>query len=143
MTKKLFVGSLPYSVTDQDLEGIFAEIGQVVSSKVIINNEDGRSKGFGFVEMSTAEEANLAIEKLNGASMDGRNILVSLARPQEPRTGGGGGRSSGGGYGGGRSSGGGGGYGGGRDGGGYGGGRSSGGGGGYGGGRDGGGRSSY
>jgi RNA recognition motif-containing protein len=126
MTKKLFVGSLPYSVTDQDLEGIFAEVGQVVSSKVIINNEDGRSKGFGFVEMSTAEEATQAIEKLNGASLEGRNILVSLARPQEPRSGG---RSGGGGYGGGRS-----------NGGGYGGGRSS---GGYGGGRDGGGRSSY
>ncbi len=134
MTKKLFVGSLPYSVTDQDLEGIFAEIGQVVSSKVIINNEDGRSKGFGFVEMSTAEEATQAIEKLNGANMEGRNILVSLARPQESRTGGGGRSGGGGGYGGGRSSGG---YGGGRDGGGYGGGRSS---GGYGGGRDGGGR---
>ena len=131
MTKKLFVGSLPYSVTDQDLEGIFAEIGQVVSSKVIINNEDGRSKGFGFVEMGSAEEATQAIEKLNGASIEGRNILVSLARPQESRSGGGGGRSGGGGgYGGGRSSGG---YGGG----GYGGGRSS---GGYGGGRDGGGR---
>ena len=134
MTKKLFVGSLPYSVTDQDLEGIFADMGQVVSAKVIINNEDGRSKGFGFVEMGTAEEATQAIEKLNGASMEGRSILVSLARPQESRSGGGGGRSGGGGgYGGGRSSGG---YGGGRDGGG----RSS---GGYGGGRDGGGRGSY
>lgn len=139
MTKKLFVGSLPYSTTDQDLGEMFGEHGQVLSAKVIINNEDGRSKGFGFVEMSTAEEATLAIEKLNGANMEGRNIIVSLARPQEPRSGGSGGRSGGGGYGGGRS--GGGGYGGGRDGGGYGGGRS--GGGGYGGGRDGGGRSSY
>ncbi len=123
MTKKLFVGSLPYSVTDQDLEGIFAEMGQVVSAKVIMNNEDGRSKGFGFVEMGSAEEATQAIEKLNGANVSGRNILVSLARPQESRSGG----RSGGGYGGGRS------------GGGYGGGRSS---GGYGS-RDGGGRGSY
>ena len=129
MTKKLFVGSLPYTVQDQDLQGIFAEIGQVVSAKVIINNEDGRSKGFGFVEMSTAEEATQAIEKLNGASMEGRNIIVSLARPQESRSGGSGGRSGGGSYGGGGN------------GGGYGGGRSGGGnGGGYGGGRDGGGR---
>ena len=128
MTKKLFVGSLPYSVTDQDLEGIFADMGQVVSAKVIINNEDGRSKGFGFVEMGSPEEATQAIEKLNGASIEGRNILVSLARPQESRSGGGGG--SRGGYSGGRSSGG---YNGG-------GGRSS---GGYGSNRDGGGRGSY
>ena len=119
MTKKLFVGSLPYSVTDQDLEGIFADMGQVVSAKVIINNEDGRSKGFGFVEMGSPEEATQAIEKLNGASIEGRNILVSLARPQESRSGGSGGGGRGG-YSGGRSSG-----------------------GGYGSNRDGGGRGSY
>ncbi len=91
---KLFVGSLPYSVRDEHLGQIFAEIGQVVSAKVIMDNESGRSKGFGFVEMSSAEEAKTAVEKLNGATVEGRQILVSEARPQ--RAGGGSGGSRGG-----------------------------------------------
>ena len=143
MGKKLYVGSLSYSTTDDGLEQFFAQAGAVESARIITDRETGRAKGFGFVEMSTDAEAANAISMLNGATLDGRALIVSEARPQENggRSGGGGygggGRSGGGGYGGGggRSSGGGGGYGGG--------GRSSGGGGGYGGGgRSGGGRSS-
>ena len=118
MGKKLYVGNLPYSTTDSSLQAHFAQAGNVTSAKVITDRDSGRSKGFGFVEMSTDQEAADAITKLNGQPMDGRPIMVSEARPQAPREGGGG-RSGGGGYGGG--GGGGGGYGGG-GGGGYGGG---------------------
>ena len=145
MNKKLYVSNLAFSINDEILGEVFAEAGSVVSAKVITDRDTGRSKGFGFVEMSTDEEATDAISKLNGLDLQGRPIGVSEARPQLPResrgSGGGYGGGGGGGYGGGRDSGGGGrgGYGGGGGGGGYGGGgggRDSGGGGrgGYGGG---------
>ena len=102
MANKLFVGSLSYTVTDQSLADAFAQAGSVVSAKVIIDRMTGRSKGFGFVEMASQEEANKAIELWNGKQLDGRPVIVNEARPMEPRTGGGGG----GGYRGGGSSGG-------------------------------------
>jgi RNA recognition motif-containing protein len=100
MGKKLYVGNLPYSVDDDSLHHKFAEFGAVASAKVITDRETGRSKGFGFVEMDTDSDADAAIDKLNGAEMDGRAINVSEAKPQAPREGGGGSRG-GGGYGGG------------------------------------------
>jgi hypothetical protein len=145
MGNKLYVGNLPYSVRDGDLEQAFGEFGAVTSAKVMMERDTGRSKGFGFVEMGSDDEAQAAINGMNGQPLGGRNVVVNEARPMEarpPRTGGGGfgggRREGGGGYGGG-GGGGGGGYGGGREGGGggYGGGRE--GGGGYGGGREGGG----
>jgi RNA recognition motif-containing protein len=102
MGKKLYVGNLPYSATDQVLFDTFSQCGNVESAKIIIDRETGRSKGFGFVEMSTDEEATDAIEKFNGADYDGRAITVNEARPQAPRenrSGGGGGGGGGGGYG--------------------------------------------
>jgi RNA recognition motif-containing protein len=103
MSKKLYVGNLPYSVDDQSLEEFFAQAGAVESAKVITDRETGRSKGFGFVEMATPEEAEGAIQKLNGQDLDGRPVRVSEAKPQESRGGGGGGRGGfGGGGGGGR-----------------------------------------
>ncbi|MGZ5846138.1 MAG: RNA recognition motif domain-containing protein [Ramlibacter sp.] len=136
MGNKLYVGNLPYSVRDSDLEQAFGQFGAVTSAKVMMERDTGRSKGFGFVEMGSDAEAQAAIEGMNGQPLGGRSVVVNEARPMESRPRGfGGGGSGGGGYGGG---GGGGGYGGG--GGGYGGGGGrSGGGGGYGGG--GGGRS--
>jgi len=138
MGNKLYVGNLPYSVRDGDLEQAFGEFGVVTSAKVMMERDTGRSKGFGFVEMGSDDEAQAAINGMNGQPLGGRNVVVNEARPMEarpPRTGGFGG--GGGGFGGGRREGGGG-YGGGREGGGgYGGGRE--GGGGYGGGREGGG----
>ncbi len=136
MGKKLYVGNLPYSVRDGDLEQAFGQFGAVTSAKVMMERDTGRSKGFGFVEMGTDEEAAAAINGMNGQPLGGRSIVVNEARPMEdrpPRTGGfgGGGRREGGG--GGSGGGGGGGYGGGGGGGGYGGGRREGG-GGYGGG---------
>ncbi len=144
MGNKLYVGNLPYSVRDGDLEQAFGAFGAVTSAKVMMERDTGRSKGFGFVEMGSDAEAQAAIEGMNGQSLGGRNVVVNEARPMEarpPSTGGGGfggPRGGGGGYGGG-----GGGYGGG-GGGGYGGGRREGG-GGYGGGEGGGGgfRSPY
>lgn len=86
MATKLFVGSLPYSVDDQQLADIFAEAGEVVSARVIKDREKGdRSKGFGFVEMRTEEEAQKAIDNINGLEIEGRTITVSPARPQENR----------------------------------------------------------
>ena len=134
MGNKLYVGNLPYSVRDSDLEQAFGQFGSVTSAKVMMERDTGRSKGFGFVEMGSDAEAQAAIQGMNGQPLGGRGIVVNEARPMEPRpprSGGGFGGSGGGGYGGGGRSGGGGGYGGG--GGGYGGGR-EGGGGGYGGG---------
>jgi RNA recognition motif-containing protein len=113
MGKKLYVGNLPYSATDKSLGDHFAAAGTVESAKVIMDRDSGRSKGFGFVEMSTDDEAAQAIERLNNQVMDGRPLNVSEARPQAPREGGGGGRGFGGGGGGGGYGGGGGGYGGG------------------------------
>ena len=132
MGKKLYVGNLPYSVRDGDLEQAFGQFGSVTSAKVMMERDTGRSKGFGFVEMGTDEEAQSAINGMNGQPLGGRSVVVNEARPMEERPprsggggfGGGGRREGGGGYGGG----GGGGYGGG------GGGRREGGGGGYGGG---------
>jgi hypothetical protein len=98
MGKRIFVGNLPFSATDQVLSDTFAQYGAVASAKVITDRATGRSKGFGFVEMATDAEALTAIEKLNGAEYEGRTITVNEAREMEPREGGGGGR---GGYGGG------------------------------------------
>lgn len=92
MGKKLYVGNLPYSANDQALGDAFAEFGTVTSAKVIMDRDSGRSKGFGFVEMSTDEEASNAISKLNGQEWEGRQMNVSEAKPQAPREGGGGGR---------------------------------------------------
>lgn len=100
MAKKLYVGNLSYNINDEDLMNRFAEFGTVTSAKVITDRETGRSKGFGFVEMESDDQANSAIDKLNGADFQGRNISVSEARPQAPREfrggGGGGGFRSGG-----------------------------------------------
>ena len=104
MGKKLYVGNLPYSVTDSVLQGMFEPHGAVQSAQVIMDRDTGRSKGFGFVEMSDAGQADAAINALNGQDMEGRNLTVNEARPREERSGGGGGgrgRSGGGGYGGG------------------------------------------
>ncbi|MBB3180407.1 RNA-binding protein [Variovorax sp. Sphag1AA] len=130
MGNKLYVGNLPYSVRDGDLEQAFGQFGAVTSAKVMMERDTGRSKGFGFVEMGSEAEAQAAINGMNGQPLGGRSVVVNEARPMEarpPRSGGGYGGGGGGGYGGG-----GGGYGGGgrSGGGGYGGG----GGGGYGGG---------
>ena len=114
MGKKLYVGNLPYGINDADLQQIFGEHGTVQSAQVIMDRDTGRSKGFGFVEMSSDAEAQTAISKLNGAEVEGRTLTVNEARPKTEgggRGGGGGGRGGYGGGGGGR--GGGGGYGGG------------------------------
>ena len=149
MGNKLYVGNLPYSVRDEDLQQSFGQFGAVTSAKVMMERDTGRSKGFGFVEMGSDAEAQAAIAGMNGQPLGGRSVVVNEARPMEarpPRTGGfGGGGGGGGGYGGGggggdRSGGGGYGGGGGRSGGGSDGGfRSPYGGGGSGGGRSGGG----
>jgi RNA recognition motif-containing protein len=86
MSKKLYVGNLPYSANDHSLMTAFAECGSVQSAKVITDRETGRSKGFAFVEMSTDAEATSAIERFNGADWDGRAMNVSEAKPQAPRT---------------------------------------------------------
>src|SRR4051795_2786137 len=103
MGKKLYVGNLPFSATDQILSDTFAQCGTVESSKIIMDRETGRSKGFGFVEMSTEAEAADAISKFNGADYDGRAMTVNEARPMVPREGGGGGSRDRAGGGGGRS----------------------------------------
>ena len=105
MAKKLYVGGLPYTTTEDTLKETFSQAGTVETATVIIDKMSGRSKGFGFVEMSTEEEAQKAIELLNGKDLEGRNITVNEARPMEarPRTGGGFQRDSrGGGFGGNR-----------------------------------------
>ncbi|NMA41926.1 MAG: RNA-binding protein [Oligosphaeraceae bacterium] len=93
--KKLYVGNLSYAVTDSELESLFAQFGQVDSAKVIVDRDSGRSKGFGFVEMANANEAEAAIAALNGKENNGRALTVNEARPLEPRA------PRGGGYGGG------------------------------------------
>ena len=119
MGNKLYVGNLPYSFRDEDLQQAFAAHGTVTSAKVMMERDTGRSKGFGFVEMGSDAEAQAAINGMNGQQYGGRGLVVNEARPMEPRAprsggdyggGGGGGRSGGGGggYGGGRSGGGGG-----------------------------------
>lgn len=99
MSKKLYVGNLPYSANDQSLADTFAECGNVQSAKVIMDRDSGRSKGFAFVEMSTDSEAQAAISRFNGTQMDGRAMNVSEAKPQAPRENN---RGGGGGYGGSR-----------------------------------------
>jgi RNA recognition motif-containing protein len=102
MAMKLYVGSLAYSVTDKELEDLFAEQGKVVSAVVIKDRDSGQSKGFGFVEMEDLKEGQNAIKALNGKDVGGRTIMVNQARPQEDRrSGGGGGGGSRGGFGGG------------------------------------------
>ncbi|MHB8362500.1 MAG: RNA recognition motif domain-containing protein [Patescibacteria group bacterium] len=85
MAKNLFVGKLPYSITDAELEEVFAKVGKVVSAKVIMDKVTGQGKGFGFVEMETEEDAQRAVSELNNSTLDGRNIVVNEARPREPR----------------------------------------------------------
>ena len=85
MANKLFVGSLAFSATDDDLAQFFAAVGTVVSAKVVIDRDTNRSKGFGFVEMSNDDEAKAAIEQLDGKELNGRAVNVSLARPREDR----------------------------------------------------------
>lgn len=101
MGNKLYVGNLPYTVRDEDLQQAFSAYGSVNSAKVMMERETGRSKGFGFVEMGSDAEAQSAIEGMNGQSLGGRSLVVNEARPMEarpPRSGGfGGGRSGGGG----------------------------------------------
>jgi len=101
MGKKLYVGNLPYSASDDSLKSMFEQAGTVESAKVIMDRETGRAKGFGFVEMATDAEAEEAVNKLNNADFEGRAMKVAEARPQAPRTGGGGGGGGRGGFGGG------------------------------------------
>lgn len=102
MASKLYVGGLSYSTTSEGLREFFAQCGNVLSATVITDRFSGQSRGFGFVEMSTAEEAQNAISQLNGRDLDGRRISVEVSNPQAPRSGGprpGGGRPGGGGRG--------------------------------------------
>jgi RNA recognition motif-containing protein len=85
LAKRLFIGSLPWGVDDAKLAQIFSQAGTVVSAQVVMDRQTGRSRGFGFVEMSTDEEADAAVEKLNGSEVDGRKIVVNVARPREDR----------------------------------------------------------
>jgi RNA recognition motif-containing protein len=122
LNNKLYVGNLSFNTTDQDLASLFADFGSVTSAQVVLDRDTGRSRGFGFVEMATEDEAQKAIGATNGKSVDGRPLTVNISRPRESsgggggygggggRSGGGGGRSGGGGgYGGSRGGGGGGG----------------------------------
>ncbi len=97
MSNKIYVGGLPYSTTEGQLQEIFAAHGAVESARVITDKFTGRSRGFGFVEMGSDEEAQKAIEALNGTEVDGRTLTVNEARPQERRSGFGGGGGGGGG----------------------------------------------
>ena len=115
MGNKLYVGNLPYSYRDSDMEQAFSQFGTVTSAKVMMERDTGRSKGFGFVEMGSPAEAQAAIAGMNGQQIGGRGLVVNEARPMEPRSGGGGGGGGrgfgggGGGFGGGGNGGGGGG----------------------------------
>ena len=104
MGNKLYVGNLPYTVRDEDLQQSFSQYGSVSSAKVMMERDTGRSKGFGFVEMGSDAEAQAAINGMNGQPLGGRSVVVNEARPMEarpPRSGGFGGGGGGGGYGGG------------------------------------------
>jgi RNA recognition motif-containing protein len=105
MNNKLFVGNLSFNITENDLQDAFAAHGTVMEANLMMDRMTGRPRGFGFITMSTPEEAEKAIEALNGAQLDGRALTVNIARPREERSGGGGGggggRRGGGGYGGG------------------------------------------
>ncbi len=89
MGNKLYVGNLPFSATNDSLNETFSRFGKVTSAKIVMDRDTGRSKGFGFVEMSSDDEAQAAIAKLHGSDMGGRSLVVNEARPMEPRTGGG------------------------------------------------------
>ena len=102
MATKLYVGNLAYGVTNADLENMFVPHGTVQSAQIIMDRDTGRSKGFGFVEMSSGNEAQAAITALNGKEVDGRTLTVNEARPREERSGGGGGGRGRGGFGGGK-----------------------------------------
>ena len=108
MSAKLYVGNLSFSTSNEDLHELFSKVGTVESANVVEDRDTGRSRGFGFVEMSSKEEADNAIEQYNGKEIEGRSLTVNEAKPRENRTGGGGGgfgggnRSGGGGGGGGR-----------------------------------------
>jgi cold-inducible RNA-binding protein len=108
MGTKLFVGNLSYGTTSQDLESHFRQIGETTSAQVITDRESGRSRGFGFVEMASSEDAQRAVRELDGKELQGRSINVSEARERAPREGGGGGGRGRGGFGGGGGGGGGG-----------------------------------
>jgi RNA recognition motif-containing protein len=99
LAKRIYVGGLPYSATDADLEKLFSSSGTVTSASVVVDRYTGQAKGFGFVEMGSDAEADAAINSLNGTAMGGRTLTVNEARPREerPRTGGGGGYGGGGG----------------------------------------------
>ena len=111
MSKRIYVGGLPFSTTEAEMNALFATYGAVTSAKLITDRESGQSRGFGFVEMANDAEATTAMEKLNGTDFGGRKLTINEARPMEARTGGGdrggrggdrGGRGGGGGYGGGK-----------------------------------------
>lgn len=104
MENKLYVGNLSYSVRDDDLQQEMSAFGSVQSAKVMMDRDTGRSKGFGFVEMSSPQEAQAAIKGLHGKNVGGRDLVVNLARPREERPSGGFGGGGGGGYRGGRGS---------------------------------------
>ena len=91
MSNKLFVGNLSFNVTENDLQDAFAAHGTVVETNLMMDRTTGRPRGFGFITMSTPEEAQKAIDGLNGKAMDGRNLTVNIAKPREERAGGGGG----------------------------------------------------
>jgi hypothetical protein len=99
MAKRIYVGGLPYSATEEDLENLFSSIGAVKDATIITDRYTGQAKGFGFIEMDNDEEADAAINALNGTQMGGRTLTVNEAKPREdrPRTGGGGGYGGGGG----------------------------------------------
>jgi RNA-binding proteins (RRM domain) len=88
MSNKLYVGNLPYTFRDSDMEQAFGQFGTVTSAKVMMERDTGRSKGFGFVEMSSPAEAQAAIQGMNGQQQGGRDLVVNEARPMEPRSGG-------------------------------------------------------
>ena len=92
MSKRIYVGGLPFKTTEEEMNTLFATYGQVTSAKLITDRDSGQSRGFGFVEMANDAEAVTAMEKLNGSDFGGRKLTINEARPMEARTGGGGGR---------------------------------------------------
>ena len=97
MSTKLYVGNLSFNTSNEDLQELFGQAGTVESANIVEDRETGRSRGFGFIEMSSKEEAQAAIEQLNGKEVDGRSLTVNEAKPREERSGGGGGNRGGGG----------------------------------------------
>jgi RNA recognition motif-containing protein len=91
MSKRIYVGGLPFNTTEEEMKNLFATYGQVSSAKLITDRDSGQSRGFGFIEMPTDAEAMAAMEKLNGTDFGGRKLTINEARPMEPRSGGGGG----------------------------------------------------